>query len=70
MANERVLGWCLVGAGVLLLSASGILQWLAVLVPVALLLGWGVTRPKNHENDLTPAPKKDNLKSNSHEIAA
>jgi hypothetical protein len=38
MVNQRYVGWCFVLAGIILLSASGRPDLLALLVPVAFLL--------------------------------
>jgi hypothetical protein len=34
--------WCLVGAGVLLLAITGRLDWLIVLIPASVVLGYAI----------------------------
>ena len=44
MVKERLAGWALVALSLVLLLASGRLELLALLLPLSILMGYGITR--------------------------
>jgi hypothetical protein len=51
-------GWSLAIAGLVLLATSGKLNWLVILVPASLVLGYGLMRVSKDRNKLTSTMKK------------
>jgi hypothetical protein len=51
-------GWALAIAGLVLLASAGRLDWLLVLVPASLVLGYALVRLSGDRNKLTSPMKK------------
>jgi hypothetical protein len=58
MVSETLGGWGLVFVALVVLSLSGQLEWLAVLVPLSILAGFGITLSRPNRTKLTPAVRK------------
>jgi uncharacterized protein (DUF58 family) len=58
MVNQTVTGWTLVGTAVLLLVAFGNVALLAILVPVSIVVGYGIARLSDNRDALSHGVKK------------
>jgi hypothetical protein len=55
---SRSAGWSLAIAGLILLTMRGKLDWLVILFPASLVLGYGMMRLGEDRNPLTRGMKK------------
>jgi UPF0716 family protein affecting phage T7 exclusion len=58
IAIYKSAGWALAIAGLVLLASAGGLDWLLVLLPVSLVLGYALVRLSEDGNKLTSPMKK------------
>jgi hypothetical protein len=58
MNVSRSAGWSLAIGGLLLLAMTGQLDWLVILFPASLVLGYGMMRLGKDRNPLTGGMKK------------
>ncbi|MBZ5597277.1 MAG: hypothetical protein LAN83_03045 [Acidobacteriia bacterium] len=58
MVNQTLAGWILVVIALVLLLAFGNLALLAILVPVSIVVGYGIARLGENRGRLTPGLKK------------
>lgn len=65
MANQESVGWGLAILSLFVLAAAGELGLLAVLLPVSLVLGYGIARWTSKKSRLTVGLKKRQAKSAS-----
>jgi hypothetical protein len=55
---SRIAGWSLAIGGVIMLAITGKLDWLVILFPASLVLGYGMMRLGEDRNPLTRGMKK------------
>jgi hypothetical protein len=58
MVNQTAAGWALVGTALLLLVAFGNLALVAILVPISIVVGYGIARLSDNRNTLGHGVKK------------
>lgn len=58
MANQRLLGWMLVAASMILLTASGALALSAILAPLSVLVGYAMLRTGTTHNKVPATGKR------------